>query len=581
VRMSRIFQHKGRALLVAGAIALSIILVPTAAAQGPDGHGKLSGDLVARLARVGADDLVPVIVQTRDEASEQHLARLHGRGGIMKRRHLSFHGYSASVPAGQLEAFAADPEVEHVSFDEPVKAHMDVAYRAVGADRASVDFGGLDGRGIGIAMIDTGVQLHDDLMRAKGTDMPVEVEVVGHEPGLADYFGHGTHVAGILNGNGADSSTPDSFRTFRGIAPGARLISIRALAPDGSGYTSDIITGIDWAIANQARYNIRVLNLSLGHPVYESYRTDPLCRAARAAVDAGIVVVAAAGNDGGTGSGYGTITSPGNEPSVITVGAMDDDNTVTTTDDVLAWYSSKGPTLVDLVVKPDIVAPGTWIVSLRAPKSYLDTNYHDLALQFGDYRSNDKIAGKDGAYYSLSGTSMAAPMVAGAAALMLQRDPSLNPATVKARLMKSAVKDDLLVFDSGAGSLDIDAALQTNGYAPSANSPKAVLGSDGYIYIEDTALIWGDSLIWSQTAVWGGGGKTHGKCIPLEELGGQFVSADGIVWKDGGRAGSKSVVDNNQVTGSALIWSGAASILPATTGTIDMQAVIWSGKGKK
>ncbi|HXH28473.1 MAG TPA: S8 family serine peptidase, partial [Candidatus Polarisedimenticolia bacterium] len=532
-------------------------------------------------SRAGADDMVPVIVQTRDEPSEQHLARLHGRGGTVKMRHHAFHGYSGSLPAGQIEAFADDPEVEHVSFDEPVRAHMDVAYQAIGADRAFADFGGLDGRGIGIALIDTGVEAHDDLMRARGFEQPLEVEVVGHEPGLADPFGHGTHVAGILNGNGADSSMPDAYRHFRGIAPGARLISIRALAADGSGYSSDIITGIDWAIAHKDRYNIRVLNLSLGHPVYESYVTDPLCRAARAAVQAGIVVVAAAGNDGRIGSGYGTITVPGNEPSVITVGAMDDDNTVTTTDDVLAWYSSKGPTLVDLVVKPDIVAPGTWIVSLRAPHSYLDSTYHDLALQVRDYRTNDRIGDRDGAYYTLSGTSMAAPMVAGAAALMLQKDPSLTPATVKARLMKSAVKDDRLVFETGAGYLDIDAALNAEGIATGADSPQAVLGGDGYIYIQDTALIWGSGLIWGQSAVWGGA-KGRVKCVPLAELGGEIVTADGAVWRSGGRVAARSAVDNDRVTGSTLIWGGAASILPATTGTVDMLSAVWgNGKGRK
>src|SRR5439155_9092214 len=119
-------------------------------------------------------------------------------------------------------------------------------------------------------------------------------------------------------------------------APGAQLVSIRALSPDGSGYTSDIVSAIDWAIRFRTAYNIRVLNLSLGHPVFESYRTDPLCLAARKAYDNGILVVVAAGNDGGIGSGFGTITSPGNEPTALTVGAMDDGNTVTTTEDVLA-----------------------------------------------------------------------------------------------------------------------------------------------------------------------------------------------------------------------------------------------------
>src|SRR3989449_10597312 len=159
-----------------------------------------------------------------------------------------------------------------------------------------------------------------------------------------------------------------------------------------------------------------------------------------AAVRKGIVVVVAAGNDGGVGSGFGTITSPANSPVALTVGAINDRNTVPTTDDALAWYSSRGPSLVDFVVKPDLVAPGTWIVSARSVSSWLGTQHHELTLQISDYKNDPAHATQDGAYYSLSGTSMAAPMVAGAAALMLQKDPTLNPATVKARLMKSAVK---------------------------------------------------------------------------------------------------------------------------------------------
>src|SRR5262249_16972632 len=159
---------------------------------------------------------------------------------------------------------------------------------------------------------------------------------------------------GIINGNGADSTGGAYYRTFRGLAPGARLISIRALYPDGSGATSDILTALDWVIKFRSNYNIRVLNLSLGHPIYEPYTTDPLCRSVRAASDAGIVVVVAAGNDGRVGTGFGTIDSPANEPSAITVGAMDDLNSVSTTDDALAVYSSRGPTLIDHVAKPDI-----------------------------------------------------------------------------------------------------------------------------------------------------------------------------------------------------------------------------------
>jgi len=461
-----------------------------------------------------------------------------------------------------------------------VKTHLDVAYRAVRADRAATLAGtwgtGLTGRSVGIAIVDTGVQLHPDFKRPVGSKQIIEVEIVGHETGLADYYGHGTHVAGILYGNGSASSDSLSFRTFRGLAPDAQLISLRALSPDGTGYTSDIITGIDWVIKNRSYYNIRVLNLSLGHPVYESYRTDPLCRAVAAAVRKGIVVVVAAGNDGGVGTGYGTITSPGNSPDAVTVGALDDRNTVPLTDDVLAWYSSRGPSLVDFVVKPDLVAPGTWIVSARAVSSWLDTQHHELTLQIGDYKNDPAHATQDGAYYSLSGTSMAAPMVAGAAALMLQKEPTLNPATVKARLMKSAVKDTRLVFETGAGTLDAYGAVNATGYAQTASSPLAMAASDGFIYIQDTALLWGSS--WTQGAIWGGG-KGSAAGITLTPVPSSITYGSGAIW--GGTGGAKSTVDNPSVAGSGAIWGGGRCALDSTSGTVTDDGAIWGGDPRK
>ncbi|MGH9749772.1 MAG: S8 family serine peptidase, partial [Candidatus Polarisedimenticolia bacterium] len=320
-------KSSSRVLIVPALIAFLIVPMQVAAAPGGNGGGKLSSEVEDRIRAAGTDDLLPVIVQTRAEPSAAHFTRLHGRGGALKARHVSIAGYSASLPAAQIEALAQDPEVARVSFDTPVRAHLDIAAKAVRADVARVETPGLDGRGVGVAVVDTGVAVHPDLYRSRGSPQVVEVEIVGRETGLADYFGHGTHVAGIIGGTGASSSDRYSYRTFTGVAPAVQILSLRALAPDGSGYTSDIIAAIDWAIRFRSTYNVRVLNLSLGHPVYESYATDPLCRAVRAASDAGILVVVAAGNDGGAGTGFGTISSPGNEPSALTVGAMDDDNT--------------------------------------------------------------------------------------------------------------------------------------------------------------------------------------------------------------------------------------------------------------
>jgi serine protease AprX len=560
-----------RMILVLGALLALFLTLPSASAESAQSSDKVSAEVENHLQSAVADDMIPVIVQTATDPTEAHFARLSARGGLLKTRYSAIHGYAAKVPASQLEDFANEPEVVHISYDSPVKAHLDVAYPAVKADLAYKDFG-LDGSGVGVAVVDTGTAWHQDLVRI-GTNKTnvTEIQIVGQDPGLADYYGHGTHVAGIIAGNGAASSSGNSYRTFKGIAPNVNLYSIRALYPDGTGYTSDIISGINWAVQAKRQYNIRVMNLSLGHPIYESYTTDPLCLAVRAAYNAGITVVVAAGNDGGVGTGFGTITSPGNEPSAITVGAMDDARTVTTTDDVLAWYSSKGPSLIDHVVKPDLAAPGTQIVSLRDPGSYLDTTYHQFTLTLGSY-SYPTNSTLDGVYYSLSGTSMAAPFVTGAAALMVQKDPSLNPATVKARLMASAVKDTQLVFQTGAGELDVDAALKATGYAASAMSPLSSLASDNNVYLQDLSLIWGGG--WDTSVVYGSlKGSSYGVTMTTS-------SALSLIWGGGVLCGSSSLIWNNAITASSLIWGADSCSLIWTNGMVTNDAGVWGGGGK-
>ena len=255
-----------------------------------------------------------------------------------------------------------------------------------------------------------------------------------------DEFGHGTHIAGIIAGDGDASSGDGSFFTLKGVAPGVSLINLRVLDANGQGTDSAVIAAIDRAIQLKSRYNIRVINLSLGRPVFESYTRDPLCQAVERAWKAGIVVVVAAGNQGrnnaaGT-NGYGTIQSPANDPYVITVGAMKTFDTESRADDRIATYSSKGPTLFDHVVKPDLVAAGNWIAStIHAPSSTtLGKQSPGNVVPLSEYTRGN--SGESDRYMWLSGTSMAAPMVSAAAALLLERTPTLNPDQVKARLMK-------------------------------------------------------------------------------------------------------------------------------------------------
>ena len=290
---------------------------------------------------------------------------------------------------------------------------------------------------------------------------------------LNDDFGHGTHVAGIVAGNGNSSDQQGAFRTFKGIAPNANIVDLRVLDQNGASSDSVVIAAMQKAVQLKSQYNIRVINLSLGRPIFESCSQDPLCQAVEAAWKSGIVVVVAAGNEGR--NGYATILSPGNSPHAITVGAMKTETTMTPATTGSRAIVRADPTNIDLVAKPDVVAPGNLVDSLLAPGSTLVSEYPGNVVAASSYTSGP-VSGTP-LYFTLSGTSMATPVVSGAAALMIEKDPTLTPDTVKARLMKTASKafpvmstatdpttgqtytDFYDMFTVGAGYVNVAAAL--------------------------------------------------------------------------------------------------------------------------
>ena len=283
--------------------------------------------------------------------------------------------------------------------------------QAVNADQVWSQGG--SGRGVTVAVLDSGVAADPDL--AQPTNRILASVNFADQRLVSDPGGHGTHVAGIIAGNGTRSAGE-----FVGIAPQANIVDVRVLDRNGSGRISSVVRGIEWVVAHRATYNIRVINLSFGAPVTVSYRTDPMSAAVEIAWRLGLVVVAAAGNGG---PARDTVVSPGIDPYAITVGATDDAGTVSRRDDTLAWFSAWGD--ADSNAKPDLVAPGRRIVSIRVPGSALDLLFPDRVV----------TARNGSTYLRLSGTSMATPVVSGAVALLLERVPNLTPDQVKALLV--------------------------------------------------------------------------------------------------------------------------------------------------
>ncbi len=436
---------RGRWLAVSALVAVTGVSLPGAT---DDRRPGLSSDLQQIIGRL-SDRRERVILR----GTRQEIDAVLAKHGVSLVKRLA-DGAVLSADSRQLAALAADQAVGHLSGDALVVPSMAVSNRAVGADQTwggspGVVLGlgaipGVNGAGVGVAVVDSGISPHTALAGR----VVANVSFVSGDPQVADAYGHGTHVAGIIAGAAGPAAAVTSGYAG-GIAPGVHLVNVRVIGAAGVGYTSDVIAGIDWVIANRARYNIRVINLSLGHPVMEPAATDPLCQAVARAAEAGIVVVASAGNDGRSPDNrtvLGGISSPGNSPYAITVGALNTWATVGRSDDTVAEYSSRGPARFDMTVKPDIAAPGTRIVSLEASGSYLPSAHPSVhSAGFGT-----------NAYMRLTGTSMSAPIVTGAAALLLHGTPGLSGAQVKLALQSGAtyVRDGGLM-GAGAGSLNI------------------------------------------------------------------------------------------------------------------------------
>jgi len=529
---------------------------------------KMSGP-VAALAAAGSGmaEIVVRYDQHPELFDDERVAEL---GGKVTRSYEHLDMRAITIPAASLAKLAVDKNVDWLSLDDDISSTSVASRLAANVPAAGSTNAGYSGSNIGIAVLDTGISKHGDLDERilqysflKGAYPEPEVangELIAFNDSMRDdQFGHGTHVAGVLSGSGLDSHDE-----FKGAATGSRVLALQVLNAAGGGSMSDVMAALDWLLTYGSYFDIRVVNLSLGKGISESNETDPLVIAVEKLWDAGMVVVVAAGNAGHYGSM--TVTSPGNSRKVITVGSLTDNATgADYSDDYVSSFSSRGPTVGDYVLKPDLLAPGNRVVASIPASSMLAR-----ALQTRIKKCKKESCSSE--YLEMSGTSMATPIVSAAAALMLDKDPSLTPATVKARLMRSAMKIDADPSEVGAGLLDVDAALNDVGtVSGQALSPLMIFDktSEG-VLVEDTAGLWGDS-VWGSGYLYNNGFSWASGASFTDENG---VTANGYMWTDGGVSAKGYMWTDGGVSAKGYMWTDGVRAKSLLTGDGDAGLVL-------
>jgi serine protease AprX len=490
-------------------------------------------------------------------------------------------GVFGAVSAGSAASAAPVEKSAKVKwrFDTSATTMADVN-AIIGADRLHAK--GVDGTGVGVALIDTGVVPVDGLRGTRivtGPDLSLEGQVDGLR--YADTYGHGTHLAGIIAGTPAGDGSG-----FGGVAPGASVTSVKVGSAAGIVDVSQVVAAIDWVVEHRAddpAHPVRVLNLSYGTDGVQDHRIDPLTHAVENAWRAGIVVVVAGGNGGVEAA---RLVNPATDPFVIAVGAADPVGTRRAGDDTITDFSSRG----DATRRVDLVAPGRSVVSLRDPGSYIDEEYPDA-------RVGDK-------YTKGSGTSQAAAVVSGSIALLLQQRPELTPDEVKALLKGTAAK--LPKADPagrGSGELNVLAATragtprdaqQTWDRSTGTGSIEAARGS-AHIEVDGSRLtgertVWGpfDAATWAAASsagtAWSGGHwlgheLTGAEWSPVAQTASAWsgLSWSGLSWSGLSWSGlSWSGLSWSGLSWSGLSWSGLSWSGLSWSG-LSWSGLSWSG----
>jgi serine protease AprX len=549
-----------------GAVLALCVLLPTPLVAGGKQHKKVDR-LLAQDSSAGPKR---VIVRTRPGATASVKARLKNHGDSVYADHVGIDALSATIHADDIAALAADPDVESISTDARVSASQLLSGVIDGTLNSPMNelrttlglTGVYAGSDITVAVIDSGL--------APSVDF--EGRIVGFydfsngKPGVSgpafDDYGHGTHVAGLIGSSGKSSD-----KRYVGVAPKVKLLPLKVLDGLGAGNTSDVIRALEFAITNKDRFGIRIVNLSLGHRIYESAATDPLVQAVEHAVRSGLIVVTAAGNYGINPAtqqvGYAGIASPGNAPSAITVGAAKTMGTPTRVDDRMTAYSSRGPSWYDGIAKPDVVAPGDALTSTLVEGSTLST-VSSLLVQSGTQK-----------YLRLNGSSMAAGVVSGLVAVMLDAHQSRSTLLPAPKLTANAVKA-ILQFTAtplrdGTGArydvLTQGAGLVNGAGAVLLSRSTDTAKSAGSFWLTTTLQPWtrfeGVDERWSEQIVWGTRLIQGSSVVEIS----QFAWADNIVWGTGeldnivwGTFNNDNIVWGTAFGGLDVAWFGNAAL---------------------
>jgi len=608
-------KHLSTAILT-GITALAFAVTPAVANDNTvtDQTQKLDKKLLETLKK--APQPTRVIIRTRDGKTTLLRNALQAHGDVVETQHNEIDALTAVVHGEDILAIANDPSVESVSIDAVVRSmgsykSARTAVREVKASKAKargkaqvakakatskavarantktakvhakrtrtrtqkpqepkellgdarriqgLGYGMPTGAGIGVAIVDSGIDPDSQNFNITAfVDFTRRGEPVSTNP--YDDFGHGTHLASLIASQGKESNG-----RYQGVAPGVRLIGLKVLDRNGAGRTSDVIAAIEYVIENNYWLGVDVINLSLGHPVYESAASDPMVNAVEKAHRAGIVVVTSAGNFGMNPYthvvGYGGVTSPGNAPSAITVGAIDTKRTVERDDDYVAPFSSRGPTWIDGFAKPDLMAPGVGEIGWRAVMGRLFTAHPQLLFDDDDDDESDNNLKR---FAKLSGTSMAAAEVSGVVALVLEANPNLTTNLVKAVLEYTATplfNADGLIYDTltqGAGEVNGAGAVTL---AKAINTAPEYTDTWPIGEFTPATMFGSQDVAWAQNIVWG-------NYVVEAQAYALFARSeawdDNIVWGTLGRSDDENIVwgsfdrdaDDNIVWGTLAVW---------------------------